>query len=104
MPVRRMDAKRVANQAIFRSVNERLSELNEAFAEDLDLDPEVMCECPDLECATPIPVPIADYRRIRKKPTWFVVVPDHVDRQLEDVVETHTEYVIVAVPENLLPA
>lgn len=99
-----MDAKRVANQAIFRDVNDRISELNEAFADGLDLDAEVMCECPDLACATLIALPVADYRRVRTKPTWFVVIPEHVDRQLEDVVEAHTEYVIVAVPENLLPA
>jgi hypothetical protein len=104
MPVRRMDAKRVSNQALFRRVNERIRDLNEGFSERFDLEPRFICECPDLACTESLPVPMEDFRRIRDEPAWFVVSPAHVDFDLEKTVEDHGDYVIVAVPEELLPA
>jgi hypothetical protein len=103
VPVRRMDSKRVANQAAFRSVNERISDLNETFAHAFALDAAVICECPDLACSTPISVPFAAYHRIREKPTWFLVLPEHVDDDFEEVIERHAEYAVVAVPDDLVP-
>ena len=103
MPVRRMDSKRVANQAMFRSVNERISFLNEEFSAQLDLDPVFVCECPDLGCIESVSMTAADYRRIRENRTWFFVVAGHIDDELEDVVETHAGFTIVSVPEHLLP-
>jgi len=102
VPVRRMDSKRIANQAVFRSVNERITDLNETFAHAFGLDAAVVCECPDLECSSPISVPFAAYNRVREKRTWFLVLPEHVDHDLEEVIERHAEYVVVAVPEELL--
>lgn len=102
MPVRRMDTKRVSSQALFRDVNERIRDLNEAFAEQRDLEPTYLCECPDLGCTQSITLPIEAYRRIRAEPTWFFVAADHVDTGLEEVVEDHGAYVVVSVPERLL--
>src|SRR5690348_8246323 len=98
MPVRRMDSKRVANQDLFRSVNERVRDLNEAFSAQLDLDAQYVCECPDLGCIEPITMTAAEYQRIRENKTWFILVADHVDTDLEDVVETHEGFTVVAVP------
>ena len=103
MPVRRMDSKRVANQAVLRSVNERISELNEDFSVQLDLDEQFVCECPDLTCIEPISMTPPDYRRVRENRTWFIVVAGHIDTELEEVVETHEGFTVVAVPEDLLP-
>ena len=103
MPVRRMDSKRVANQAAFRSVNERISDLNETFAQGFGLDAAVICECPDLACARPISVPFAAYHRVREMRAWFLVLAEHVDHDFEEVIESHAEYVVVAVPDDLAP-
>jgi len=35
--------------------------------------------------------------------TWFIVIADHVDIELEDIIETHQGFAVVAVPEGLLP-
>ena len=103
MPVRRMDSKRVANQTMFRSVNERIRDLNEEFSAQLDLDPQFVCECPDLGCIEPISMSPTEFRRIREKPTWFILVPAHIDTEFEEVIETHEGFSVVAVPEHLLP-
>jgi hypothetical protein len=103
MPVRRMDSKRVANQAVLRSVNERISDLNEEFSAHLDLDAQFVCECPDLGCIEPISMAPAEYRRIRENATWFILVAGHIDPEFEDVVETHEGFTVVAVPGHLLP-
>jgi hypothetical protein len=98
-----MDSKRVANQALLRSVNERIRDLNAEFSAQLDLDPHFICECPDLGCIAPISMAVAEYRRVRENKTWFILVADHVDTELEDVIETHEGFALVAVPERLLP-
>jgi len=103
MPVRRMDSKRVSNQAVLRSVNERILDLNEAFAQQLDLETRFLCECPDLNCTEALAVPVDEYRRIREEPTWFLLTPGHVDLELEGVVEDRGVYVVVSVPAELLP-
>jgi hypothetical protein len=103
VPVRRMDSKRVSNLALFRSVNQRIRDLNEAFSEQLDLETSFFCECPDLGCMECVSVPVEAYRRIREVPTWFVVSPGHVDAELEEVAEDHGSYMVVSVPEHLLP-
>src|SRR5512133_3960208 len=104
MPVQRMDSKRVANQAVLRSVNERISDLNETFsAQGLGLPARFVCECPDLECIEPVFIAPAEYRRIRENKTWFIVVAPHIDSELQDVIETHEGFTVVAVPERLLP-
>ena len=98
-----MDSKRVANQAVFRSVNERIRDLNEEFSARLDLDPEFVCECADLRCIERISLDPADYRRIRESTTRFIVFAGHIDPALEKLVETHEGFSVVAVPERLLP-
>ena len=98
-----MYSKRDAYQAVFRQVNERINELNEASAEAVGVDPQFVCECPDLSCAAPVSVPLGTYQRVRTAPAWFIVVPGHVDHELENIVEEHDDYVIVAVPGHLLP-
>jgi hypothetical protein len=98
-----MDSKRVANQTVFRSVNERIRDLNEDFSAQFDLDAHFVCECPDLGCIEPISIAPAEYRRIRENKAWFIVVSGHIDPELEDVIETHEGFTVVAVPERLLP-
>ena len=98
-----MDSKRVANQAVLRSVNERIRDLNEEYSAQLDLDPEFVCECADLRCIERISLDPAEYRRIRENKTWFIVFAGHIDPELEELIETHEGFSVVAVPERLLP-
>ena len=88
-------AERAArNEALFRRVNERLEELNEAFA-PITEHGEVICECADDACAERIQLTLSAYEAVRSVPTRFIVKPRHVLPTDERVVEEHTDYFVV---------
>src|SRR3954447_8186870 len=84
------------NEALFRTVNERIDDLTETFAVVSD-DFEIVCECGDAACVERVAVPSADYRRIRSDSTLFLLVPGHQIATTEAVVEDDRErgYVVV---------
>lgn len=82
------------NEALFRSVNERLEGLNDAFA-TVTQTFTVVCECGDASCVEQLTVEVDEYRRIRSDPRLFFVVPGHVVPDVEDVVESHDGHEIV---------
>ena len=82
------------NEALLRSVNERIDAVGGAFAlHDEPLD--FLCECAELECAERVRLCPADYRRVRHDPTWFVVVEGHEQLDVERVVDRVGSYLIV---------
>ena len=82
------------NEALYRQVNERIADLNDAF-ETFTGDFAVVCECGELECADQIGVARAVYERTRQNSSWFIVKPGHEAPEVEHVVETGGDYVIV---------
>jgi hypothetical protein len=80
------------NQALFREVNERIAELaNRAIDESL----QIICECANTGCQDKITIRILDYRRVRKNPDRFIVVPGHTARAAENVVAREGCYEVV---------
>jgi hypothetical protein len=75
------------NEALFRTLNERIEDLNATFAAVTDVGFEVVCECGDMTCVEQIPIPTAEYARVRTDPTLFILVPGHEDVTVEAVVE-----------------
>ena len=88
-------ARRVGeNEAIYRSVNERIKGLNETFG--FGSGPmTIVCECGDLTCAERFEVPMAEYERIRADPTLFFALQGHDIPDVEDVVERAQGYTVV---------
>jgi hypothetical protein len=85
------------NEALFRTVNEKLKGLNGAFSEVArDGDFAVVCECGDATCVEQLRIPSAEYGRIRGDRTLFVIAPGHEDVTAEAVVEEDgAAYVVV---------
>jgi hypothetical protein len=83
------------NEALFRVVNERIYELNEAFDAIADEGFEIVCECAAIACVEQILIPTAEYARVRTDPTLFVLVPGHEDLTVEAVVEENQAYLVV---------
>jgi hypothetical protein len=82
------------NEALLRSVNERIDDVGGAFAlHDEPLD--FLCECADLTCAEHVRLCPTEYRRVRNDPTWFVVVEGHQQPEVERVVGRVGSYLIV---------
>jgi hypothetical protein len=83
-------------QSLFRDVNERVRQINDAFSIALPLG-DWVCECANDACTSRVALSPADYERIRSNPARFVVLPNevHVDHTIENVVERHEAYWIV---------
>jgi hypothetical protein len=82
------------NEALYRSINEKIEDLNASFgmvAESM----AVVCECGMLECAQQIDLEIPTYERVRSDPALFVVVPGHEIPDVESVVEAHSGFNII---------
>jgi hypothetical protein len=93
-PVESRDARLGRNEALFRSVNERLERLNEAFSTVTERF-EIVCECAKTDCGQRIPIPVEAYECARDDPSLFLLVPGHEDANVEEVVERHETYHVV---------
>lgn len=82
------------NEALYRAVNERIEDLNEAFGTVTETM-GVVCECGKLECTEQIDLDLPTYERVRSDPTWFVVLPGHEIPDVEDIVERQGTFTIV---------
>ena len=82
------------NDALYRQVNERIEDLNEAF-DSVSGGFSIVCECGDLHCMEQIRVPRELYQRTRENPARFILKPGHEAQDVEYVVEEGSEYVVV---------
>ena len=84
------------DQALWREVNERMRDLNQAF-EHVARFSEFLCECANRNCMEHILMTLEEYERVRRVPTHFLVLPGkrHIVPEIERVVEEHDGYVIV---------
>jgi hypothetical protein len=94
--VRERNERIARNEALFRSVNERVRDLAGSFAVDAEPEPVAfVCECGSADCAASIALTIRDYERIRADPAHFFVVPGHEIPEVEHVIERHETYDVV---------
>jgi hypothetical protein len=88
-------ARRIGeNEALYRAVNERIEDLNDAFgllAETM----AVICECGDLKCSSQIELDIPTYERVRSDPAQFVVLPGHEIPDVEHIVERSDGFFVI---------
>lgn len=84
------------NEALFREVNERVRELNEAHEYSQHML-EWLCECTDAACIERIVMTGGEYSAVRENGTHFAITPSehHVDTEVEVVVEQHDRYWVV---------
>jgi hypothetical protein len=88
--------KRLArNEALYREVNERVSEVAEQFDAETDTPIGFICECGAAGCTEQIPMTLSEHETIRADPTRFAVVPGHELPEIETVVERHPGYLVV---------
>ena len=93
------EVRAARNQALFRSVNEKMRRLNEATA-ILTGSFTIACECADTSCLEMIEIASGDYLAVRGEPRRFVVLPGHVYPDVETVVDEGETYVVVEKTES----
>lgn len=83
------------NEALYRSVNEKIEAISDAFGPANDEKMRVVCECGRLDCMQAIELEVGRYERVRSDPTLFIVVPGHDFPEVEVVVEEHENFAVV---------
>ena len=83
------------NEDHFRDINESLREKH-VHATLVRSGPlPFICECASVECTEALELMLEDYRRVRRNPRRFIVVPGHVAPDVELVVESAEAFVVV---------
>ena len=81
------------NQSLFRAVNEEVERIS--IDEGAASPTRFVCECANPDCSGEIPLEVGEYEAIRESPTHFLVLPDHVFPEVEDVIDDRGDYLIV---------
>jgi hypothetical protein len=90
------------NESLYRSVNERIKQLNAALGEvtpDGDSH-EWLCECADTDCIVRISATLDEYEGVRENPRTFIVAPRHLYPEAERVLTENTRFTIVEKLDN----
>jgi hypothetical protein len=89
-------ARAARNQSLYRSVNERVKEVNEAFESVLPFG-DWVCECANVDCAEVVKLTTEEYESVRAEPVWFLVLPSdsHVVPDVERIVRRTERYWVV---------
>ena len=82
------------NEALYRQVNERIQDLNEAFS-PMTGDFSVVCECGDLHCTEQLRMSPHEYERVRANPTLFILKPGHEQPDVEQAIKKHDGFIVV---------
>ena len=87
-------AERAArNEEVIRDVNRRIEEGAEMHGVSAPMP--LHCECGQTPCLDKIELRPSIYERILSERYRFVVVPAHVQPEIERVVEDHADFVVV---------
>ena len=85
-----------ANEALFREVNERVSEVAEQFlAGETPATLNFSCECGDRACTEQVAMTVDEYEAVRAEATQYAVAPGHEIPDIERVVARHPSYFVV---------
>jgi hypothetical protein len=87
-------ARLAQNEDFFREVNERINEKAESHGLDAHRY-QFFCECSDLSCTERVELTLPEYEYIRAEPTRFVVKNGHVVAEIEHVVDTVPDHMII---------
>jgi len=82
------------NEALYRTVNEEIEGLTEAFSAE-PRSMTAVCECADEACTELIEVAIEDYEAVRADPTLFIAIPGHENLEVEVVAQRHGSFLVV---------
>jgi hypothetical protein len=91
-----ISAERAAqNQSLYRTINERIKELNQTFAQAGVENSEWICECADTDCTLRLSATLSEYETVRSNPRTFMISPGHVYPEVERVLDENDRFMIV---------
>jgi hypothetical protein len=87
--------RHAANEAAYRSINERIRRYEEQEQNDHGEPMRFLCECAEGACIDQIRIDLEDYRRVRRDARRFIIAPEHDEPEIERVVERRSDYWVV---------
>jgi len=91
--------ERVAhNEASARVINEKLEDAQ--VAEQGNGYLRIVCECGDADCSIVIAIAQAEYEHVRSDPHHFAIRKEHLQPDVETIVEETDRFVVVAKREG----
>jgi hypothetical protein len=91
------DEFQARNEALLRTVNERIHALDETAEGWAGADQRFVfrCECGSEGCGEHVEMTLAEYERVRSQSDRFTVAPGHENAEIENVVERNERFAIV---------
>ena len=94
------EERKIHNQALFRSVNERIAELAARFGEQGDAGLlSFVCECREIGCRAFVRAPLELYDRVHQGSALFLVLKGHEDG--EEIMADLGDCLIVAAHQKV---
>jgi predicted RNA methylase len=93
-PTEEREVRAARNQSLFRAVNEKMTQVNQAFVSVTGAY-AIACECADTSCVQTVDIAPDAYEQVRANPRQFVVLHGHVYPEVEIVVGEADAYVVV---------
>lgn len=82
--------------ALNEAANRAINEVREPSAPvTAGVSFKIVCECSQPDCNRTFEVTVAEYESVRNDPRRFMVVPEHVVLDIEDIVERFEGFVVV---------
>ena len=81
------------NETVFRALNENIVDIASGLGDDAPYD--FICECSTSGCFERLSLTLAQYERVRQDGTHFLLSPGHEDIEIEQVIATRDEFVVV---------
>jgi hypothetical protein len=86
------DTRIARTESLFRGVNERIAESAGRFGSE---DASFVCECDDPQCTHRIRVTLDEYEDVRTDGAQFLMDEEHVNADVERVVERKPRFALV---------
>lgn len=87
------EARLAKNEAMFRLLNENILGVASNLGGNSSF--EFICECATSGCFERLKLTVQEYELVRKDGAQFLVAAGHEDIEIEQVVESHDNYVVV---------
>ena len=80
-------------ETVARDLNEEIEAAHEEAGREGYVP--MLCECGKPDCEHVVPMTLDEYEEVRADPRRFAVAPDHVEEQIEQVVEDEGRFLVV---------
>jgi hypothetical protein len=88
------------NEALYREVNERVSDQARRQALSVEEVYEFVCECSNLDCTLRVEISLSEYEAVRAHARRFIVAVGHDLPEAETVVEQTDRYWVIEKDEE----